>query len=275
MNIIKLLSRHLLFAVILLLFLNCTTKVSEWTLQNYSPSNYELVYYHSNESMDSELTEANKQLNRKLSHANIVFRSVNKNKITNVQEQYLYSLAPNTKQPFYALFYEERLFATFNSPEELTGLTESVLRRQIADEILKGNLCVILLLKTGNKEKDAIASTVIENFMKDCPLKSIMPVFELSRNNAAEKMFVKMLLNVEYDLADIDGPMIFPIFGRFRILEPLLGQGITEENLDVLVRFLTADCSCLIKGMLPGMDMLCTNNWENPAPALLSLFLNE
>jgi len=69
--------------------------------------------------------------------------------------------------------------------------------------------------------------------------------------------------------------MLFGIFGRFRALEPLVSKGISEENINLMINFLTSDCSCLIKDDLPGADMLYINKWENPATALVNKILDE
>jgi hypothetical protein len=100
-------------------------------------------------------------------------------------------------------------------------------------------------------------------------------VVHLNRNDLSEKHFVELLTSVEYDLAEIQEPMVFGVFGRFRVLEPLVGQGITTQNLFYLIQFLSADCSCIIKDQMPGIDMLYPRRWENPAPALLNSYLDE
>ena len=73
----------------------------------------------------------------------------------------------------------------------------------------------------------------------------------------------------------IHEPMLFGIFGRFRVLEPLLAKGISEENINLLIDFLTADCSCLIKDNLPGISILCNAVWENPRPAMVNNIFDE
>ena len=83
-----------------------------------------------------------------------------------------------------------------------------------------------------------------------------------------------MLLNVEDDLKGIQEPMLFGVFGRFKALEPLLGKGITEENIGLMIDYLTAQCSCLIKDDLPGTDILFTGKWDNPQPALLNKIMD-
>jgi hypothetical protein len=69
--------------------------------------------------------------------------------------------------------------------------------------------------------------------------------------------------------------MLFGVFGRFRTLEPLLGKGISEENINLLIDFLTADCSCLIKDNLPGVSILFDGKWENPQPALVNKIIDD
>jgi hypothetical protein len=67
--------------------------------------------------------------------------------------------------------------------------------------------------------------------------------------------------------------MLFGIFGRFTALEPLLAKGISQENINLMIDFLTADCSCLIKDNLPGVNILYKSSWENPSPAMVNSIL--
>ena len=242
-----------------LLSLACTTKVSEWVLLNSLPNEYTLVYFHK-----SPLSETEKQQNTEacnyIKSANIQFRSV---------------LKKDINQPYYGLYYENRFFSRHNDIREIQNLTSSPVREKIAMELMAGKLCVMLYLKTGVKEKDDAGMKMVRQAIAASPFGKIIPVIELSRNNIDEKHFVSMLLNVESDLKDIKEPMLFGIFGRFKALEPLLGKGITEENINLMISFLTADCSCLIKDNLPGTDILFSGNWENPAPALVNKILDE
>jgi hypothetical protein len=163
----------------------------------------------------------------------------------------------------------------YSNLAELKGLTSSPLREQIAKEIMGGKLCVMLLLTSGNEVKDSKSRQTILKTLNASPFKSVITFLEVNRNNAEEAHFVDMLLQVEDDLKDIEGPMLFGIYGRFRALEPLVAGGMTGENIGYMISFFTADCSCLIKDNLPGADMLFTNDWENPAPALVNKILDE
>ncbi len=242
-----------------ILSLACTTKVSEWVLVNAPAGRYTLIYFYKDQ-INETARNRNSSVSREINHANIDFRSVEKKDIV---------------EPYYALYHGNRLFERYDDPKNLSGLTISPLRQKIASEIMAGKLCVLIYLTTGNKEKDDKGMQTVRNAINDSPFKNIIFVSELSRNNADESHFVSLLLNVEDDLKTISEPMLFGVFGRFRALEPLLGKGITEENIKLMIDFFTADCSCVIKDDLPGMDILFTDNWDNPSTAMVNRILDE
>jgi hypothetical protein len=242
-----------------ILSLACTTKVSEWVLLNALPNQYTLIYFH-NTPLSETVLKQNAAIGETIKPANLQFKSIEKKDIG---------------KPYYALYYGSRVFSRYNDYKDMRGLTFSPLREKIASEIMTGKLCVLLYLTTGNKEKDEKGFRIIQNSLASSPFKNIITVVQLSRNSTEESHFISLLLNVEDDLKTIPEPMIFGIFGKFKALEPLLGKGITEENINLMMDFLTADCSCLIKDNLPGIDILFTNKWDNPSSALVNKILEE
>lgn len=253
--------RKLMISILLagLISLACTTRVSEWILLNTLPRQYSLVYFHGSPLSES-LEEQNRTLAGRIETANIRFKTVQREGITT---------------PYYGLYYENRLFSTYRNIGQLEGITSSPLRKKIAEELMAGKLCVIVYLKTDDPEKDDQGMRTLQSAIGSSPFGSIITVFELSRNSMDEHHFASMLLNVENDLRFIQEPMVFGIFGRFKALEPLLGKGISEENIHLMIEFLTAECSCLIKDNLPGKDILFTDQWENPKPALLNAIIDS
>lgn len=251
---------HLKFLIITaLMSLACTTKVSEWVLLNSEPDKYLLVYFHKGEITQSERLQ-NTELATRLKSANIVFKTLVKNEI---------------KKPYYALYFKNRLLFEYVDHNDLNSIVSSPLRKKIAAELMSGKLCVMLYLKCGNQEKDERGQQVVKRSIALSPFRDIITVIELDRNSMAENQFVSMLLNVESDLIDIQEPMLFGIFGRLRALEPLLAKGISEENINLMIDYLNADCSCLIKDQLPGINILYDGNWENPLPAMVNKILDE
>lgn len=241
-----------------ILSLACTTRVSEWVLLNALSEQYSLIYFH-NTPISETIRKRNLLVSEEIKTANIQFKTVNRKDI---------------KGPYWELYYEDRLFSKFNNPSEFRNLITSPLREKIAAELLAGKLSVIIYLKTENKEKDDKGLLTLKKALDSSPFGRIITVVELSRKSKEELHFVSMLLNVEDDLKGIQEPMVFGVFGRFKALEPLLGKGITEENIGLMIDFLTAECSCLIKDDLPGTDILFTDKWDNPQPALLNKIID-
>jgi hypothetical protein len=239
--------------------LACTTRVSEWVLLNSLPHAYNLVYFHKAPLSESSKIQ-NQALADKFKPANIHFQSVSRPEIT---------------RPYYGLYYQNRLFSKFDTADELAGLSSSPLREKIAAELMAGKLCVMLYLKTDDKEKDEKGLNTLRSALASSPFGHIITVIELSRNSRDEAHFASMLLNVEDDLKDIQQPMLFGIFGRFKALEPILGKGISEENIKLMIDYFTAECSCLIKDDLPGTDILFPGKWDNPTTALLNKIIDE
>jgi hypothetical protein len=246
--------------IILAAFLSlaCTTKVSEWVLLNTIPTDYALIYFHKDKLTGTEIQQ-NTMIEKSINGANIQFRSILKNDIS----------------PYYGLYYKKILFSKYDDPGDMADLTTSPLREKIGKELMAGKLCVMLFLRTGNQDKDNDRMQIARQALDASPFGRIITFIELNRYDKNENHFISMLLNVESDLKSIDEPMLFGIFGRFKALEPLVYKGITEENIKLMINFLTADCSCLIKDNLPGTDILFTNNWDNPATALVNTILDE
>ena len=240
------------------LSLACTTKVSEWVLLNSEANMYTLVYFHK-DAVPEIIQKQNDELGKTISTANIRFTSLAKD---------------NIDKPYYALYYKNRLFSKYTDIKELRNLTTSPLREKVAAELMAGKLCIMLYLKTDDKTKDDKGLQSLQNALNSSPFKEVITVIELSKNNIEEAHLVSMLLNVESDLKTIPEPMLFGIFGRFKALEPLVAGGITEENIGQMIYFLTADCSCLIKDDLPGTDILFTNDWDSPEPALVNKIID-
>ena len=250
------------FTIILLaalISLACTTRVSEWVLLNSTPHQYSLIYFHKG-SVSESVKKQNQKLAEGISSSNIQFKTVSRQGIA---------------EPYYGLYYEGRFFSKYKTVDDLRGLTSSPLREKVAAELMAGKLCVMLYLKTDNKEKDEKGLSTLRSTIESSPFGKIITVIELSRNNSEEHHFASLLLNVEDDLKDIQEPMLFGIFGRFKALEPLLGRGISEENINLMIDYFTAECSCLIKDDLPGTDILSLDQWENPQTALLNRIIDD
>jgi hypothetical protein len=158
-------------------------------------------------------------------------------------------------------------------------LTDSPARREIAKRLLEGESAVWLLLDSGDKAADDAAEKTLDVELKrleqalklpahhpdDPPLLSEVPirvdfsVLRLARNAPGEASLVRMLLNSE---SGLEGPIVFPIFGRGRALWAMTGKGLTPANIAEAGTFLIGACSCEAKELNPGLDLLFAADWE-------------
>ena len=178
-------------------------------------------------------------------------------------------------------------------------LVDSSARREIVNRLLSGKSAVWVLIESGDKEKDDRAAAEIEKaFVKaeaelkipdgvltvaearevlpgnerdsDVTLRSSIPLkiefslIRISRTNPAESIFLEMLLHMEADLGEFQNePMVFPVFGRGRALEPLIAGGINLANVFEHSSYFCGACSCEIKNQNPGVDLLISANWKS------------
>src|SRR5262249_23861383 len=94
------------------------------------------------------------------------------------------------------------------------------------------------------------------------PLKVSFPVVRLDRTKPEEAAFVRMLLDSDEDLDKAKGPIVLPIFGRGRTLVGLEGESLTARQIESSAKFLCGACSCRVKELNPGKDLLIATNWD-------------
>ena len=90
----------------------------------------------------------------------------------------------------------------------------------------------------------------------------------LSRGDPHERWLTAMLLSIEPDLAGIEQPMVFAVYGRGRAMEPWVGAGIQSAGLAEDVAYVVGACSCEVKDQSRGVDLLTTWDWEQSAIAM-------
>jgi len=159
-------------------------------------------------------------------------------------------------------------------------LSDSPARREVAKRLLEGDSAVWLMLDSGDPAKDEAAEKTLDAELKklvqslklpahapddppllsDVPVKIAFSVLRLAKNNPAEATLAAMLQNSEPGL---EGPVVYPIFGRGRALWAMAGKGLTSDNIAEAAMFLIGACSCEAKDLNPGLDLLFTADWEN------------
>lgn len=161
-------------------------------------------------------------------------------------------------------------------------LLDSPVRREVSRRILQGDSVVWLLLESGDRRRDDEVCMLLKSESDrlagelkipavdpedsrtegNVELKIVFSTIRLSRTDEAERFLVRLLVGIGSGFGEAAGPVIFPVFGRGRVLCGLAGGEISADSLEQVAVFLTGACSCEVKSMNPGMDLVVSADWD-------------
>jgi len=288
----------------------CSVPVFRYALEKWAADEYQAIVFHR-----GPLTAAQQALMQPLNGeglggqlpANVALQTVDLAQNPDPALLALWRQLGSDTLPSLLLKYPQKsrlsdhLFAGPLTAAAVQQVLDSPARREIIRRIAQGQSVVWVLLETGDATRDEAAAKVaaerldylttvlklpaieaqdIASGLVSVPkdgLKLAFSVLRMNRKDAAESVFARMLLHSEPDLLDLQEPMLFPVFGRGRALYALAGKGINHETLDEAATFLTGKCSCEVKELNPGVDLLLTADWaglikaqsEGARPAVL------
>ncbi len=173
-------------------------------------------------------------------------------------------------------------------------LIDSPVRKEITRRILNGESGVWILLESGDRSRDDAAAGTLKARIEEASKLLELPVLDsngndfvpirengpklrvsysmvrVSRDDPKESMFVHMLMKTEPDLEVYSShPIAFPVYGRGRVLYALVGDGIDKRNVIEACSFVIGPCSCEIKELNPGVDILMNVDWEGSVDRLI------
>lgn len=172
--------------------------------------------------------------------------------------------------------------------DRVKRILDSTSRSALAQKLLGGEVAVWMLIQSGHAQKDDRARQVLKTHLERASTTLRIPeigtdlngnpipvteyktypvhfgLMEIIRNDPNEELLVSALLKSESDLEQYDEPMAFPVFGRGRALYALVGDGIQEKNILEACQSMVSWCSCEIKALSPGTDLLISADWSRP-----------
>ncbi|MFO7965240.1 MAG: hypothetical protein R6U50_15055 [Desulfobacterales bacterium] len=278
---------------------SCSVPVFRYALERWAPDAYYGMILFKDEMTKDERalyeqleynTKNDFPLNLKIQAVNTA--SVSKEKIEDV----LKSDIPE-KLPVITLWYPGSIgktapiFTKRFEPAIVDAISHSPKREELAKRLISKDAAVWILLQSGNMEKDQQVESLLRKELDAAHIRlskkpnPIIPgnqentvsydfsILHLSQADPLEHIFVKTLLGSESDLYEHrNKPIIMPVFGRGRLLGALFGEFITENNIQGAVSFMTGACSCEVKAMNPGIDLLMAAPWER---AVIDYWENE
>lgn len=271
----------------------CTIPVFRYALEKWELTTYEIVVFHRGE-LPADVHTTIKIWTKMPLKANVDFTLVDLDAKTDPKLQKLWQREGNDKAtPWMLVRYpvsRTEMLTTWAGPcskANLLAVIDSPKRQEILGHLKRGVTGVFVLLTSGDSKADKVVHDMalkelqalqkkikLPEQSKDgpqlklpLPLKVVLPIVVLDRNRPEETAFVKMLLATEEDLEKAKSPILFPIFGRGRVLGSLTnlpdrGNELNEKQVMEVTKFLCRECSCQVKELNPGVDMLIAANWE-------------
>jgi hypothetical protein len=191
---------------------------------------------------------------------------------------------------FYPVHFQTRtpIWSGPLTADRIKNILNSPTRAELAQKLLSGEVAVWILIKSGHEQRDGRARQALITHMERASANLRIPeigtdlngnpiavadfktypvhfsLMEIAHDDLNEQLLLSALLNSEPDLRQYDEPMAFPVFGRGRALYALVGDGIQEKTILEACQSMINWCSCEIKALNPGTDLLVSADWSRP-----------
>lgn len=176
------------------------------------------------------------------------------------------------------------------SLSQLPAMCDSLARTEIARRIVNGEAAVFVVEIGGDPAKDEKVLMALDERLRHLeanaqlpeqdpndpesvlgvgpPLKIDFSILPLRWDDPREKALLTILrggftneVRKEVE-AGRGGPYVYPVFGQGRVLAAMLPEDVTNNNIDSLCMFLLDACSCQVKDLNPGWDLLIHFDWD-------------
>jgi hypothetical protein len=266
----------------------CSVPVFRYALENWPPSKYELVVYHQGPFADKD-ADIVRRLEAAAPRANVGVTDVDLAGSVPAELQKVWDRVGNDSPlPRLVLRYPD---SGDETPIAWTGalsdgnvktVFESPVRRQVFERLTAGQAGVVILLLSGDEAADARVREMLGRELpriagrielprpttdgpqvrSELPVRIEFPIVEVART-PAEEVLARILLGSEDGLDQVRGPIVVPVFGRGRALCSLHGKYLDKpEDLRRSLEFLCRACSCQVKELNPGVDLLMAGDWD-------------
>jgi len=260
----------------------CDTPVYQYSRINWDSDAYDILVFHRGVLPDesarlvSDLREAEKKDNFVLHVVDLAAR--NKQVFEDIFKKTGLKTLPGIALLYPPNTVKDRVVwsAPLSAPN-IKKLLDSPARKMIFRALNTGNAAAVwvFLPGTGGKES-ATCEKRLRKLLKEIgdELKKELAteddreppsfqVLRVERDAPGEEVLWQMLGHIEPDLGKYrDQSMVVPVFGRGRALFALVGEGINRDTISQTVGFLLGACSCEVKAMNPGVDLLLRGQWE-------------
>lgn len=266
----------------------CNVPVFRYALERWRPDRFDVMLFHRG-PLAAEVKAALKPVYKAEEQELLTLTLVDLDKPLEPEFKQLWESQPKAEAPWMVVMYPIQLridVPVWSGPftaEAAQTLVDSPSRQELGKRLTAGQTAVWLLLESEDKQANDAAAELLQKQIKELekslelpdltaspddevrsslPLAVTFSLLRIARKDPKEQFTVQMLLGSEPDLRERDETMVFPVFGRGRVLFGLVGAGVTAENIADSAGFLVGPCSCQLKELNPGFDLLNLTDWD-------------
>ncbi len=269
----------------------CNVPAFRYALERWPADLYQVVVYYETAPRGEEFELLQKGAAGHGSLANYSLKTID---VTKPEGKTLAHERTITAFPWVEILYpvhSEAQGAVWSGPlasGQAKKILQSSARSRLVRSLLGGEVAAWVLIKSGQEHKDRRALDSLTTSLERASATLRMPeigtdqngdpiavadfktypvrfaLIQIDRNDSQEELLINALVKSEPDLQRYDDPMAFPVFGRGRALYALVGNGIQENTILEACQSLMNWCSCEIKALNPGTDLLISADWSRP-----------
>lgn len=162
-------------------------------------------------------------------------------------------------------------------------LFDSPVRRELSRRLATGDAVVWLMLESPDRDRNqAVRRHLTDQFEElsrtialpegigepgselysDVPLLLQFSVLAIDPADPRERHLRRLVTGMQPGAVAAGEPILIPVFGRGRALEVIPASQLDAGLIGDLTRFLCGACSCQVKDLNPGFDLLLREDWD-------------
>jgi hypothetical protein len=263
----------------------CSIPVFRYALEHWAASPYEVVVFAKGELAAADRAMLEELLKKPV---NVEVRTVDVSGEMSSADEAIWKARATKELPWAVIRFPAsdeqapHVWAGRLDKTALAGQFDSPARRELTRRLLAGESCVWVLLEGGEKAQDDRLEAQLVATLKrleqsiqlpeiapdgpqlhsPLPLRLSFSVLRVSRTDPREAALVRMLQVAEPELADSAEPLVIPVLGRGRAISALAASRVNDRSLGDFAQFICGQCSCEVKELNPGIDLLLAADWE-------------
>lgn len=160
---------------------------------------------------------------------------------------------------------------------------QSPARTKIQKRLLAGDAIVWMVYKSEDEQRNRQIRELLEQqfeklasqiklpdgiglpgseLVSEVPLLIQFSIVEIDPDDRQEAYLKRTLRDRLGSIQTTDTPLVVPVFGRARALEIIPADDLNASLIQSLTRFLCGACSCQVKELNPGFDLLLDTDWQ-------------